>query len=390
MGRTYILTSESVSEGHPDKVADRISDTVLDAYLELDPCARVACETLVTANYVCVAGEVRARETLETEAVEALVREAIRDIGYVENDGRFSADAVQVDIRLHAQAGEIAAAVDRADPKAQGAGDQGMMFGYATRETEPQLMPAPIVWAHGLTRRLAELRKSGTVDWLRPDAKSQVSVAYENGSPGNVTRVVLSTQHAPGTDQRTIRALVREVVPTIIPPDHLPTGWDDDGRLLVNPSGTFEEGGPATDTGLTGRKIIVDTYGGAARHGGGAFSGKDPSKVDRSAAYAARWVARNVVREGLADRCEVQVAYAIGYPEPVAVAVETFGTHHAPEDEIERWVAGNFDLSPRGIIEALDLTRPIYAVTSAYGHFGREPAGLGSFPWEGDLAARDR
>jgi S-adenosylmethionine synthetase len=379
----YILTSESVSEGHPDKVADRISDTVLDAYLSRDPSARVACETLVTENYVCLAGEVRAAEPLTDGEIEGLVRDAIRDIGYVEDDGRFSADTTAVDIRLHAQAHEIAAAVD-GDPEAQGAGDQGMMFGYASNETESELMPAPIVWAHGMTRRLAELRKSGAVDWLRPDAKSQVSVRYVDGKPTGVTRLVVSTQHGEEVSQETIRQLVvDDVVPHVIPADFLPGDWAQGDHLLVNPSGRFVEGGPATDTGLTGRKIIVDTYGGAARHGGGAFSGKDPSKVDRSAAYAARWAAKNVVAYGLADRCEITVAYAIGFPRPVAIGVETFGTGHQDEAYIHDWIEGNFDLTPRGIIRGLDLLHPIYATTAAYGHFGREPNGRGTFPWEG-------
>jgi len=378
MPQNYVLTSESVSEGHPDKVADRISDTVLDAYLERDAEARVACETLVTRNYVGVAGEVRARELLAEDEIRELARAAIRDIGYDGDDDRFSADAVQIDVRLHSQASEIAQAVDRADPRAQGAGDQGMMFGYATDET-PELMPAPITWAHGLTRRLAELRRSG-VDWLGPDAKSQVSLRYVDGRPEDVTRVVVSTQHAAGTPADEIRRLVLEqVVPSIIPADRLGEHWER--QVLVNPSGSFVEGGPATDTGLTGRKIIVDTYGGAARHGGGAFSGKDPSKVDRSAAYAARWAAKNVVAAGLADRCEVCVAYAIGVAEPVAIGIETFGTG-APEAEIEEWIRSRFDLTPRGIIEGLELLRPIYAPTAAYGHFGRRPGGRGEFSWE--------
>ncbi|HEX7119805.1 MAG TPA: methionine adenosyltransferase, partial [Longimicrobiales bacterium] len=291
MAREYILTSESVSEGHPDKVADRISDAVLDAYLAQDPESRVACETLVTRNFVCLAGEVRSAGTLSAEEVDRIVRDAIRDIGYVEPDGRFCADTVEIQVKLHEQAGEIARAVDKADRQAQGAGDQGMMFGYATAET-PVFMPAPITWAHALLRRLSELRRSGAVAWLRPDAKSQVSVRYVDGEPAEITGLVLSTQHSPDVSPDTIRAFVLdELVPQTIPSDRLPADWQ--ARAWVNPSGSFVEGGPATDTGLTGRKIIVDTYGGAARHGGGAFSGKDPSKVDRSAAYAARWAAKN-------------------------------------------------------------------------------------------------
>lgn len=378
MTNDFILTSESVGEGHPDKVADRISDAVLDAYLEIDPHSRVACETLVTQGFVCIAGEVRSRRLLEKQEVEALARAAIADIGYTEDDGRFSAETVSIDVRLHGQSKEIAEAVDSTDPRAQGAGDQGMMFGYATNETA-ELMPAPITWAHALTHELARLRKSGLVEWLRPDAKSQVSVRYADGRPVEITRIVVSTQHAP-VSQETIRDLVTNVlVPTTLPGELLPANWKD--LVLVNPSGSFEQGGPATDTGLTGRKIIVDTYGGAARHGGGAFSGKDPSKVDRSAAYAARWAAKNVVAAGLASRCEICVAYAIGWPEPVAIGVETFGTGNDDDALIRQWIDENFDLSPRGIIDGLNLLRPIYQPTAAYGHFGRSAAG-GEFPWE--------
>ncbi len=385
MAHEFILTSESVSEGHPDKVADRISDVVLDAHLARDPDSRVACETLVTHDFVCIAGEVRSRAPLTAEEIETAAREAIRDIGYTDFDRRFAADHVTVQVLLHAQSGEIAAAVDKkADRKSQGAGDQGMMFGYATDET-PELMPAPITWAHALTRGLAEARKAGVVGWLRPDAKSQVSVRYLDGLPAEITRIVVSTQHAPDVAHAAIRAFVLDqLIPSTLPTDHLPAGWRD--RVLVNPSGSFAEGGPATDTGLTGRKIIVDTYGGAARHGGGAFSGKDPSKVDRSAAYAARWAAKNVVAAGLARRCEICVAYAIGVAEPVAIGLETFGTAVANHPDIEAFIRGRFDLTPRGIIEELDLLRPIYAPTSAYGHFGRTPA-AGTFPWEAIVAA---
>jgi len=382
MAHEFILTSESVSEGHPDKVADRISDVVLDAHLARDPDSRVACETLVTQNFACIAGEVRSCEPLSAEEIEAAARDAIRDIGYTDFDGRFAADEVAVQVLLHAQAGEIAAAVDKGqDRRAQGAGDQGMMFGYATDET-PELMPAPITWAHALTRGLAEARKAGVVGWLRPDAKSQVSVRYVDGAPAEITRIVVSTQHAPEAVTADIRDFVIDhLIPSALPGEHLTAGWSDPDRLLVNPSGCFSEGGPATDTGVTGRKIIVDTYGGAARHGGGAFSGKDPSKVDRSAAYAARWAAKNVVAARLARRCEICVAYAIGVAEPVAIGIETFGTATTDEQAIEDFIRGRFDLSPRGIIEELDLLRPIYAATSAYGHFGRTPA-AGKFPWE--------
>ncbi|HEX6938937.1 MAG TPA: methionine adenosyltransferase [Longimicrobiales bacterium] len=385
MAREYILTSESVSEGHPDKVADRISDAILDAYLAQDPESRVACETLVTRNFVCLAGEVRSAGTLSDAEVEAIVRDAIRDIGYVAPDGRFCADTVEIQVKLHEQAAEIARAVDKADPQAQGAGDQGMMFGYATMET-PELMPAPITWAHALLRRLAELRRSGAVAWLRPDAKSQVSVRYVDGEPTEITGLVLSTQHSPDVSPATIRSFIlEELVPATLPADRLPADWKD--RAWVNPSGSFVEGGPATDTGLTGRKIIVDTYGGAARHGGGAFSGKDPSKVDRSAAYAARWAAKNVVAAGLARRCEVCLAYAIGVAEPVAIAVETFGTATTDEATIRHWLREHFDLTPRGIIDGLELLRPIYTPTAAYGHFGRTAEADGTFPWETKLVA---
>jgi S-adenosylmethionine synthetase len=376
----FVLTSESVGEGHPDKLADRISDAVLDAYLARDPDARVACETLVTCGYVCIAGETRSQVELDHAQIEQIARAAITDIGYVEADGRFSADEVEISVRLHSQSGEIAAAVDKAERRSQGAGDQGMMFGYATAETD-ELMPAPITWAHALTRGLAESRKSRQVPWLRPDAKSQVSVRYVNGRPVEITRVVVSTQqHAPTVRLEEIREFVTEaLIPAQLPASALPRNWKD--LVLVNPSGSFIEGGPATDTGLTGRKIIVDTYGGAARHGGGAFSGKDPSKVDRSAAYAARWAAKNVVAAGLAERCEICIAYAIGVAEPVAIGVDTFDTAREDLQFISRWIRENFDLSARGIVEDMNLLQPIYQPTSAYGHFGR-PARNGTFPWE--------
>jgi S-adenosylmethionine synthetase len=385
MASEFLLTSESVGEGHPDKVADRISDAVLDAYLARDSDARVACETLVTENYVCVAGEVRSTEIIAPEEIERITRHAIADIGYTEPDGRFSADYVEVNVRLHSQSGEIARAVDKQERRRQGAGDQGMMFGYATKETA-QLMPAPITWAHALTRKLAEYRKNGTAKWLRPDAKSQVSVRYLDGRPVEITRIVVSTQHAPDVPLAGIREfIIEELVPVSLQGAVLGTDWRD--HVLVNPSGSFVEGGPATDTGLTGRKIIVDTYGGAARHGGGAFSGKDPSKVDRSAAYATRWAAKNVVAAGLAERCEICIAYAIGVAEPVAIGVETFGTGDACA--ISEWIRETFDLTPCGIIDDLQLARPIYAPTSAYGHFGRADND-GLFPWENVARATAR
>lgn len=377
MASEFLLTSESVGEGHPDKVADRISDAVLDAYLGRDTDSRVACETLVTQNFVCVAGEVRSNAVIPPEEIERIARRAIADIGYTEADGRFSADTAEVHVRLHAQSGEIAAAVDKQERRKQGAGDQGMMFGYATHET-PELMPAPITWAHALTRKLAEYRKNNVVNWLRPDSKSQVSVRYIDGKPIEITRIVVSTQHNDDVSLQDIREfVVEQLVPDAIRGAVLGTNWRD--HVLVNPSGSFVQGGPATDTGLTGRKIIVDTYGGAARHGGGAFSGKDPSKVDRSAAYATRWAAKNVVAAGLAERCEICIAYAIGVAEPVAIGVETFGTGNA--HEISEWIKKNFDLTPYGIIEDLQLARPIYAPTAAYGHFGRADND-GFFPWE--------
>jgi S-adenosylmethionine synthetase len=383
MASKFLLTSESVGEGHPDKVADRISDAVLDAYLARDPDARVACETLVTQDFICVAGEVRSSAVIPPEEIERIARHAVADIGYTDPADRFSADTAEVHVRLHAQSGEIAAAVDKNERRSQGAGDQGMMFGYATKETSA-LMPAPIMWAHALTEKLAEYRKSGRAPWLRPDSKSQVSVRYLDGVPVEITRIVVSTQHAREASLGQIREFViDELVPDAVKGASLGAGWQD--HILVNPSGSFVEGGPASDTGLTGRKIIVDTYGGAARHGGGAFSGKDPSKVDRSAAYATRWAAKNVVAAGLASRCEICIAYAIGVAEPVAVGVETFGTGDA--NEIAEWIRQHFDLTPYGIREDLKLARPIYAPTAAYGHFGR-PSEAGLFPWESVAVAR--
>ena len=378
---TYVFSSESVSEGHPDKLADRISDAVLDLHLARDPRSRVACEVLVTHNFVCIAGETRCAAQVDRDEVERLARQVILDTGYDGFDERFGHESVRIDVRLQPQSTEIGSAVDKkAAADQQGAGDQGLMFGYATRET-PSLMPAAITYAHGLVEELARRRKAGDARWIRPDAKSQVSVRYRDGRPTDVTRVVVSTQHTPAVTQSEIREYVIEtVIPAVIPASMLPSGWRD--TVLVNPSGAFSEGGPATDTGLTGRKIIVDTYGGAARHGGGAFSGKDPSKVDRSAAYAARWVAKTVVAAGFADRCEVQVAYAIGVARPVSVMVETFGTSQLSRAELEARVASAFDLTPYGIIRDLDLLRPIYYPTAAYGHFGRQPGAAGTFSWE--------
>ena len=373
-----IFTSESVTEGHPDKVADQISDAVLDAILEKDPRGRVACETFVTTGQVHVAGEISTTCYVD---ISKLIRSTIRDIGYVDSHYGFDADTVGVLISLDEQSPDIAQGVDdalesRGTGKAIGAGDQGMMFGYATDET-PEYMPVPISLAHKLTRRLAEVRKTtGEIDYLRPDGKSQVSVEYdENGVAKRVDTIVISTQHAPEVSLKQIEA---DVIKYVIEPV-IPEGLLKDTRYLINPTGKFVIGGPQGDCGLTGRKIIVDTYGGWARHGGGAFSGKDPTKVDRSAAYAARWVAKNIVAAGLARKCEIQLAYAIGVAEPVSIRIDTFGTSKVPEADIEKAVRKVFNLTPLGIIESLDLRRPIYRQTAAYGHFGRLDIEL---PWE--------
>ena len=380
-GDSYVFSSESVSEGHPDKLADRISDRVLDHFLSRDPKSRVACETLVTKNFVCIAGETRSTVKIEHDELVKLAREVILETGYDGFDDRFGHETAQIEVRLQPQAFEIANAVDQASAEHQGAGDQGLMFGYASDET-PSLMPAPITHAHAIVKELARARKAKEVPWLRPDTKSQVSIRYQGGTPVEITRVVVSTQHAPTVTQQAIREYIVDVtIPKLIPAELLSKGWKD--NALVNPSGAFTEGGPATDTGLTGRKIIVDTYGGFARHGGGAFSGKDPSKVDRSAAYAARWVAKNIVAAGLAKRCEVQIAYAIGVREPVSIMVETFGTSPHPRHELDARVRAAFDLTPYAISRDLKLEAPIYYATAAYGHFGRNPSELrGGFTWE--------
>ncbi|MGH2341571.1 methionine adenosyltransferase [Segnochrobactraceae bacterium EtOH-i3] len=377
MSRTnYLFTSESVSEGHPDKVCDRISDTVVDAYLSVAPEARVACETLATTNRVVIAGEVRGPETITSDYLAHLARMAIRDIGY-EQDG-FHWQTADIDVLLHAQSVDIAQGVDAAGNKDEGAGDQGIMFGYACRET-PDLMPAPIYYAHKILRVLADARKSGAEPRLGPDAKSQVTVAYENGRPVRAAQIVLSTQHLdPDLTSADVRAMVEPYIVTA-----LPEGWvTKDTVWHVNPTGKFVIGGPDGDCGLTGRKIIVDTYGGAAPHGGGAFSGKDPTKVDRSAAYAARYLAKNVVAAELAERCTIQVAYAIGVAKPLAVYVDLHGTGQVPEAALEKVLPEILDLSPRGIRQHLGLNKPIYARTSAYGHFGRTPEADGGFSWE--------
>ncbi len=374
--QSFLFSSESVSEGHPDKVCDRISDVVVDAFLGEMPEARVACETLATTNRVVIAGETRGPDSITPAMVEHLAREAIRDIGY-EQDG-FHWEKASVEVYLHAQSAHIAQGVDAAGNKDEGAGDQGIMFGYACTET-PVLMPAPIHYAHAILETLAHARKSGEAPQLGPDAKSQVTLRYENGVPVECTSVVLSTQHLDeAMTSEDVRAVVEPYIRRV-----LPDGWlTDDTIWYVNPTGKFVIGGPDGDCGLTGRKIIVDTYGGAAPHGGGAFSGKDPTKVDRSAAYAARYLAKNVVAAGLAERCMIQVAYAIGVSQPLSLYVDTYGTGKVPDDRIEHAIGRVMDLSPRGIRETLKLNRPIYARTAAYGHFGREPDADGGFSWE--------
>jgi S-adenosylmethionine synthetase len=376
----YIFTSESVSEGHPDKVCDRISDAVLDAFLAEEPQARVACETFATTNRVVIGGEVgltdKSRLTELMGRIEGIARDAIKDIGY-EQDA-FHHATCEITNLLHGQSAHIAQGVDAAEGKDEGAGDQGIMFGYATTETDA-LMPAPIQYAHAILRRLAEVRKSGQEPTLRPDAKSQVSVRYEGGKPVEVTSIVLSTQHQfESQTSADIRAIVEPYIREVLPAGFITeaTKW------WVNPTGTFVIGGPDGDAGLTGRKIIVDTYGGAAPHGGGAFSGKDPTKVDRSAAYAARYLAKNVVAAGMADRCTIQLSYAIGVAQPLSIYADTHGTGEVDPVAIERAVAQVMDLTPRGIREHLQLNRPIYARTSAYGHFGRAPDADGGFSWE--------
>ena len=385
---SYLFTSESVSEGHPDKVCDRVSDTVLDLFLQHDTQARVACETLATTNRVVLAGEVRAPEEMMDDImsqIEPAVRAAIADIGYEQD--KFHHAHFEFQNYLHEQSADIAVGVDEAGDKEEGAGDQGLMFGYACRETD-ELMPAPIHYSHAILKRLAEMRKADADSLLRPDAKSQLTLIYnEDGSIAGVDKIVLSTQHAVGASQADIRALVTPVIADILP-DGWMVGADD---LYINPTGIFEIGGPDGDAGLTGRKIIVDTYGGAAPHGGGAFSGKDPTKVDRSAAYAARYLAKNVVASGIADKCTIQLAYAIGVAEPVSVYVNTHGTSSVADSDIQDKLRGLVDLTPKGIRTHLGLNAPIYAPTAAYGHFGRTAgeAGAGTFPWEAtDIASQ--
>ena len=385
MSRSYIFSSESVGEGHPDKVCDTISDAVLDACLTIDKTSRVACETFVKSNTVVVGGEITipkiAGAALDSVMnVGAIIREAIRGIGYTNDDDVFHADRVFISNLLTSQSADIAQGVDAKkavgkETEEQGAGDQGLMFGFACNET-PELMPAPIMFAHRLGRELTAIRKSGGVNWLRPDAKSQVSVLYQNGKPVGITNVVISTQHTEDVKIEEIREfLIANVIRKVIPQEFI----NDKTQFLINPTGRFVIGGPQGDSGLTGRKIIVDTYGGMGRHGGGAFSGKDPSKVDRSAAYMGRYVAKNVVSAGLADRCEVQFAYAIGHPHPVSVHIDTFGTNHVDEEKIEKAVGSVFSFKPADIVQQLDLLRPIYSKTTNYGHFGKEDADI---TWE--------
>ncbi len=371
----YIFTSESVGEGHPDKVCDRISDAIVDAYLNADPYARCAVECLATTNYLCIAGETRGPKSITTDIVEAAARHAVRDIGY-KQDG-FHWEKMKVDIRLHAQSADIAVGVDAAGNKDEGAGDQGIMFGYACRETET-LMPAAIHYSHAILKSLAEARHSGALFRLGPDAKSQVSLEYVNGKPVRATSIVVSTQHDEDATQEEVREMVRPHVLNI-----LPEGWMcDEAEFYVNPTGRFVTGGPDGDTGLTGRKIIVDTYGGAAPHGGGAFSGKDPTKVDRSAAYAARHAAKNIVAAGLADRCTIQLSYAIGVSHPISTYVNTHGTGKYTDEALAKALLAVADFRPRAIRERLNLNKPIYARTAAYGHFGRNAEADGGFTWE--------
>ncbi|NMC81183.1 MAG: methionine adenosyltransferase [Chloroflexi bacterium] len=379
----YLFTSESVTEGHPDKLCDQVSDAVLDACFEQDPRSRVACEAATKTGFVMVLGEITTNASIN---FDELVRRVVKEIGYDDSDKGFDGNTCGVQVAIARQSGDIAMGVDKAleaksgemteaEIEAIGAGDQGMMFGYACTETEV-LMPMPIYLAHKLTRRLTEVRKNGTLPWLRPDGKSQVTIEYHYGKPARVHTVLISTQHAPEVSQEQIRqGVIEHVINPVLPADMV----DKEMKIFVNPTGRFVIGGPMGDAGLTGRKIIVDTYGGMGRHGGGAFSGKDPTKVDRSAAYAARWVAKNVVAAGLAERCEIQVAYAIGVAQPLSINVETFGTGTISDEDIARLIAQNFDLRPGAIIRDLDLRRPIYRQVAAYGHFGRDDLDLS---WE--------
>ncbi|RDJ32123.1 MAG: methionine adenosyltransferase [Crenarchaeota archaeon] len=374
MTKNFLFTSESVTEGHPDKICDQISDAILDEYLRQDPDSRVAVETMTTTGFVAVAGEVTSKANFGKTEQERLVRNTIKEIGYDDPDLLFDADSCEVMLRLHSQSPDISQGVTATADKDQGAGDQGLMFGYASNETE-ELMPLPILLAHKLTKKLSEVRKSKELPWVRPDGKSQVSVRYEDDKPKRIETIVVSTQHAPNISNDEItKSIINKVIKPVCN-----EWWNDQIKIHVNPTGKFEIGGPHGDAGLTGRKIIVDTYGGYGRHGGGAFSGKDPSKVDRSACYMCRYIAKNIVAAGLADRCEVQVAYAIGVADPVSLMVNTFGTNKIPEEDIESISRKHFDMRPSAIITQLNLKRPIYKKSAAYGHFGRnEP----EFGWE--------
>jgi len=368
----YLFTSESVSEGHPDKIADQISDSILDAIFEIDNQARVACETMINTGMVVISGEITTEAWIDMQEV---VRNTVKDIGYNSSEMGFDYGSCAVITSIDKQSADIAAGVDESNDHEQGAGDQGLMFGYASNETSV-LMPAPITYAHRLVKKQAELRKNGTLPWLRPDAKSQVTFRYENDKPVGIDAVVLSTQHSPDINYKDLRDAVMDEI--LLP--ELPAEWiSKDTQFHINPTGNFVIGGPVGDCGLTGRKIIVDTYGGMARHGGGAFSGKDPSKVDRSAAYACRYVAKNVVAAGLADKCELQVSYAIGVADPTSISIQTFGTGKIADEKIVELIGQHFNLKPRGIVDMLDLLRPIYKKTAAYGHFGREEP---EFTWE--------
>ncbi len=374
MVRSFLFTSESVTEGHPDKICDQISDAFLDEFLKQDPDSRVAVETLVTTGFVVVAGEVTSKAKFDKKAQEEVVRKVIREIGYDKPELEFDADSCEIMLRLHTQSPDISQGVSASEDKEQGAGDQGLMFGYATNETE-ELMPMPIILAHKLTKKLSEVRKSKELPWVRPDGKSQVSIQYEDGKPKKIETIVISTQHSPDVSNSEITdSIIDKVIKPVCG-----SLWNDKINIHVNPTGKFEIGGPHGDAGLTGRKIIVDSYGGWGRHGGGAFSGKDPSKVDRSACYMCRYIAKNIVAAGLAEKCEVQVAYAIGVAQPVSLMVNTFDTGKIPEEDIENIVRKHFDMRPSAIISQLDLKKPFYKKTAAYGHFGRnEP----EFKWE--------
>ena len=372
MSQSFLFTSESVSEGHPDKVCDQISDAILDAIIEKDSRARVACETLVKTGMVLVAGEITTSAWVD---IEEIVRKTVLSIGYNDSSMGFDGASCAVLNAIGKQSPDIAQGVDRSDERSQGAGDQGLMFGYATNETDV-LMPAPITYSHRLVKKQSEVRKAGILPWLRPDAKSQVTFRYEDNKPVAVEAIVLSSQHDAGVSHADLcEGIMEEIIKPVLPAELL----DGNTRFHINPTGAFVIGGPMGDCGLTGRKIIVDTYGGSARHGGGAFSGKDPSKVDRSAAYACRYVAKNIVAAGLADRCEIQVSYAIGVAEPTSISVETFGTGKISNSELTKLIRANFDLTPYGILKTLDLIRPIYQQTAAYGHFGRDDLDLS---WE--------